>query len=83
MFRVERVEWYSGRRGHHVVAAAHGEVARRARDQTTSGEPATCVDDRLAGLGMVERIPALKQMFIREAAGFTGDVPKLLRGEMV
>ncbi len=33
------------------------------------------------GLGVVERIPALKQMFIREAAGFTGDVPKLLRGQ--
>jgi 2-octaprenyl-6-methoxyphenol hydroxylase len=33
------------------------------------------------GLGLVERIPALKHMFIREAAGFTGDVPKLLRGE--
>ena len=33
------------------------------------------------GLGLVERLPALKQIFIREAAGFTGDVPKLLRGE--
>ena len=33
------------------------------------------------GLGLVERVPALKRMFIREAAGFTGDVPKLLRGE--
>ena len=33
------------------------------------------------GLGVVERIPALKRVFIREAAGFTGDVPKLLRGE--
>jgi 2-octaprenyl-6-methoxyphenol hydroxylase len=33
------------------------------------------------GLGLVERLPALKQMFIREAAGFTGDVPKLLKGE--
>ena len=36
---------------------------------------------RDVGLGVVERIPALKAMFIREAAGFTGDVPKLLRGE--
>jgi 2-octaprenyl-6-methoxyphenol hydroxylase len=36
---------------------------------------------RDVGLGVVERIPALKHMFIREAAGFTGDVPKLLRGE--
>ncbi len=33
------------------------------------------------GLGLVERVPALKRVFIREAAGFTGDVPKLLRGE--
>jgi 2-octaprenyl-6-methoxyphenol hydroxylase len=36
---------------------------------------------RDVGLGMVERAPALKDLFIREAAGFTGDVPKLLRGE--
>jgi len=33
------------------------------------------------GLGLVERMPAMKRMFIREAAGFTGDVPKLLKGE--
>jgi 2-octaprenyl-6-methoxyphenol hydroxylase len=33
------------------------------------------------GLGLVERMPALKRVFIREAAGFTGEVPKLLRGE--
>ncbi|HXZ22766.1 MAG TPA: ubiquinone biosynthesis hydroxylase [Pseudolabrys sp.] len=33
------------------------------------------------GLGLVERMPALKRVFIREAAGFTGDVPKLLKGE--
>jgi 2-octaprenyl-6-methoxyphenol hydroxylase len=38
---------------------------------------------RDVGLGVVERLPALKRMFIREAAGFTGDVPKLLRGEGV
>jgi len=25
----------------------------------------------------------LKRMFIREAAGFTGDVPKLLKGEVL
>lgn len=35
------------------------------------------------GLGVVERLPALKRVFIREAAGFTGEVPKLLRGEGV
>jgi 2-octaprenyl-6-methoxyphenol hydroxylase len=33
------------------------------------------------GLGVVERLPALKRLFIREAAGLVGDVPKLLRGQ--
>jgi len=36
---------------------------------------------RDVGLGLVERAPALKNIFIREAAGLTGEVPKLLRGE--
>jgi 2-octaprenyl-6-methoxyphenol hydroxylase len=33
------------------------------------------------GLGVVERLPSLKRVFIREAAGFAGDVPKLLKGD--
>jgi 2-octaprenyl-6-methoxyphenol hydroxylase len=33
------------------------------------------------GLGLVDRLPALKRMFIQEAAGFAGEVPKLLKGE--
>ena len=36
---------------------------------------------RDVGLGLVDRMPALKGLFIREAAGFTGEVPKLLKGE--
>jgi 2-octaprenyl-6-methoxyphenol hydroxylase len=36
---------------------------------------------RDVGLGMVERMPALKRLFIRESAGLVGEVPKLLRGE--
>jgi 2-octaprenyl-6-methoxyphenol hydroxylase len=36
---------------------------------------------RDVGLGLVDRVPALKRLFIREAAGLIGDVPKLLRGE--
>jgi 2-octaprenyl-6-methoxyphenol hydroxylase len=36
---------------------------------------------RDVGLGVVDRLPALKSFFIREAAGVTGEVPKLLRGE--
>ena len=33
------------------------------------------------GMGLVDRAPVLKQLFIREAAGLVGDVPRLLRGE--
>jgi 2-octaprenyl-6-methoxyphenol hydroxylase len=33
------------------------------------------------GLGLVDRLPGLKRLFIREAAGLSGEVPKLLRGE--
>jgi 2-octaprenyl-6-methoxyphenol hydroxylase len=36
---------------------------------------------RDVGLGLVDRLPSLKQLFIREAAGLVGEVPKLLRGE--
>jgi 2-octaprenyl-6-methoxyphenol hydroxylase len=36
---------------------------------------------RDTGLGMVDRIPPLKSFFIREAAGITGEAPKLLKGE--
>ena len=36
---------------------------------------------RDVGLGVVDRLPALKHLFIREAAGLVGEVPKLLRGQ--
>lgn len=35
------------------------------------------------GLGVVDRAPSLKKYFAREAAGLTGDVPKLLRGDFI
>ena len=38
---------------------------------------------RDVGLGLVDRLPALKRLFIREAAGLVGEVPKLLRGEVL
>jgi 2-octaprenyl-6-methoxyphenol hydroxylase len=38
---------------------------------------------RDAGLRLVDRMPGLKQLLVAEAAGITGDVPKLLRGEPV
>ncbi|ACA19817.1 Ubiquinone biosynthesis hydroxylase, UbiH/UbiF/VisC/COQ6 family [Methylobacterium sp. 4-46] len=33
------------------------------------------------GLGLVDRLPALKRLFIREAAGLRGAQPRLMRGE--
>lgn len=33
------------------------------------------------GLGIVDRLPPLKSAFIRQAAGLSGEVPRLLRGE--
>ena len=36
---------------------------------------------RGAGLGAVARLPALRRAFIREAAGLTGDLPRLMRGQ--
>ena len=38
---------------------------------------------RDVGLGVVERMPGLKRYFSREAAGLTGEVPRLMRGEML
>ncbi|HSI39357.1 MAG TPA: ubiquinone biosynthesis hydroxylase [Xanthobacteraceae bacterium] len=36
---------------------------------------------RDVGLGLVERVPALKRAFIRDAAGLSGTLPRLMRGE--
>src|SRR3954467_5377866 len=33
------------------------------------------------GLGIVDRAPPLKSLFIRQAAGLTGEMPRLLKGE--
>jgi len=38
---------------------------------------------REAGLGIVDRIPTLKRFFVAEAAGLTGELPRLLKGEPV
>ncbi len=46
----------------------HSDILRLARD---------------IGLGLVERVPALKRLFMREAAGLVGEVPRLLRGELL
>ena len=33
------------------------------------------------GLGLVDRMPPLKEALIKQAAGLTGEVPRLMRGE--
>ncbi len=38
---------------------------------------------RQFGLGMVDRVSPLKRFFVQEAAGVTGEVPKLMKGELV
>ena len=35
------------------------------------------------GLGLVDRVPPLKSVFIKQAAGLSGEVPRLLRGEAI
>lgn len=35
------------------------------------------------GIGAVGQVPALRRLFMREAAGLSGDLPRLLRGEPV
>jgi len=35
------------------------------------------------GLGVVDRVPPLKDLFIRQAAGLAGEVPRLLKGEVL
>lgn len=38
---------------------------------------------RVAGLGVVNAMPAARQRFIREAAGLSGDLPRLLKGQPI
>ncbi|MBL1436912.1 MAG: UbiH/UbiF/VisC/COQ6 family ubiquinone biosynthesis hydroxylase [Rhodobacteraceae bacterium] len=38
---------------------------------------------RVAGLGIVNAIPSARRDFIREAAGLTGDLPRLLKGQPI
>ena len=38
---------------------------------------------RDVGLGLVDRLPAMKRAFMREAAGEGGELPRLLRGEAI
>lgn len=37
---------------------------------------------RDAGAGLIDRLPSLKAMLVREAAGITGEIPQLLQGRL-
>jgi 2-octaprenyl-6-methoxyphenol hydroxylase len=37
---------------------------------------------RDAGLGLVDRMPGVKQLLVEQAAGLSGEVPRLLRGDL-
>jgi 2-octaprenyl-6-methoxyphenol hydroxylase len=71
---LERYERW--RRADSALSAATFDALNRLFSNTST-VPRTV---RGIGLGMVERLPALKQAFVTEAAGLAGDVPKLLRG---
>jgi 2-octaprenyl-6-methoxyphenol hydroxylase len=47
----------------------------------TDLDPLRLVRD--VGLGLVDRLPGLKRLFIREAAGLAGSLPRLMRGEAI
>ncbi len=56
-------------------------VATNSLNMLFSNESTLLRTVRDIGLGLVDRIPPLKSAFIRQAAGLSGEMPKLLRGE--
>jgi 2-octaprenyl-6-methoxyphenol hydroxylase len=63
--------------------AAMSAAALDALNRLFSNDSALLRTARDAGLRLVDRLPGLKQLFVAEAAGLTGEVPKLLRGQRV
>jgi 2-octaprenyl-6-methoxyphenol hydroxylase len=63
--------------------AAMSAAAFDALNRLFSNDSTLLRTARSAGLRLVDRMPALKQFFVTEAAGLTGELPKLLRGERV
>jgi len=60
----------------------HGDgLATNSLNLLFSNESTLLRTVRDIGLGLVDRAPPLKSMFIRQAAGLAGEVPRLLKGE--
>ena len=60
--------------------SAFSAVAMDALNRLFSNDNAPLRLLRDLGLGLVDQAPELKRFFVREAAGQTGEVPKLLKG---
>ncbi len=56
-------------------------AATNALNLLFSNESALLRSVRDIGLGLVDRMPPLKSVFIRQAAGLSGEMPRLLKGE--
>lgn len=56
-------------------------VATNSLNMLFSNKSALLRKVRDIGLGLVDRVPPLKSAFIRQAAGLSGEVPRLLKGE--
>ena len=69
---LERYERW--RRLHSAISAAAFDALNR----LFSNDVTVLRTARDFGLGLVDRMPGLKQLFVAEAAGLTGEVPKLL-----
>ncbi len=56
-------------------------VATNSLNLLFSNESSLLRSVRDLGLGLVDRLPPLKNAFIRQAAGLSGEIPRLLKGE--
>jgi 2-octaprenyl-6-methoxyphenol hydroxylase len=56
-------------------------VATNALNLLFSNKSSLLRSVRDIGLGLVDRLPPLKSVFIRQAAGLSGEIPRLLKGE--
>jgi 2-octaprenyl-6-methoxyphenol hydroxylase len=62
--------------------SAFSGLAMDALNRLFSNDNAPLRTIRSVGLGLVDRAPSLKRFFVREAAGMTGEIPALLRGQL-
>ncbi|MDJ0511890.1 MAG: FAD-dependent monooxygenase [Methyloceanibacter sp.] len=61
--------------------SAFSAVAMDGMNRLFSNDSAPLRTIRDLGMALVDRAPGLKRFLVREAAGATGDVPRLLKGE--